>query len=355
MIEAEKPAPEIARAAIELVRPLYAVERQAKDVPADERLDLRQGWPRAGEASRVEGSLSLGRGRSGSPLGPLLQYFFTDHMLSHRRASQQTVDSYRDTFRLLLHFLQQSTGKEPASLRVGDLDAPAILSFLDHIEQQRKNQIQARNVRLAAIRSFFRLVALRDPASIQFVTRVLAIPLKRANKRLVGYLTRPEMDAILGVPDRKTWDGQRDYTLLLAFYNSGARVSELTSLKRSQIRLGATSFLHLHGKGRKERGSAMANNCPVFEAVAGGHAGTTRQSGVPERAWGDLVAGRSELRFAGRRAGGRENLPQPDDEARLAACPAPHHGDAPAAGWSRHHRGRTMAGPRKSGDNTDLR
>jgi integrase/recombinase XerD len=194
-----------------------------------------------------------GNALDSSPLGPLLQYFFTDHMLSHRRASQQTVDSYRDTFRLLLHFLQQRTGKEPASLRVGDLDAPAILSFLDHIEQQRKNQIQSRNVRLAAIRSFFRLVALRDPASIQFVTRVLAIPLKRADKRLVGYLTRPEMDAILGVPDRKTWDGQRDYTLLLTFYNSGARVSELTSLKRSQIRLGATSFLHLHGKGRKER------------------------------------------------------------------------------------------------------
>lgn len=194
-----------------------------------------------------------GNALDSSPLGSLLQYFFTDHMLSHRRASPQTVDSYRDTFRLLLRFLQQSTGKEPARLRVGDLDAPAILSFLDHVEQKRKNQIQSRNVRLAAIRSFFRLVALRDPAGIQFVTRVLAIPFKRADKRLVGYLTRPEMDAILGVPDRKTWGGQRDYTLLLTFYNSGARVSELTSLKRSQIRLGATSFLHLQGKGRKER------------------------------------------------------------------------------------------------------
>jgi len=85
------------------------------------------------------------------------------------------------------------------------------------------------------------------------VTRVLAIPLKRADKRLVGYLTRAEMDAILGVPDRKTWGGQRDYMLLLTFYNSGARVSEITSLKRSQVRLGATSFLQLHGKGRKER------------------------------------------------------------------------------------------------------
>ena len=185
--------------------------------------------------------------------GPLLQSFFTEHMLSDRRASQQTVDSYRDTFRLLLRFLQQTTGKQPASLRISDLDAPAILSFLDHIEQQRNNQIQSRNVRLAAIRSFFRLVALRDPASVHVATRVLAIPSKRSDKRLVGYLTRVEMDAILGAPDRTTWRGQRDYVLLLTFYNSGARVSEITALKRSQVRLGVTSFLQVHGKGRKER------------------------------------------------------------------------------------------------------
>jgi integrase/recombinase XerD len=186
-------------------------------------------------------------------VGPLLQSFFTEHMLSHRRASQQTVDSYRDTFRLLLRFLQQTTGKEPSRLQVADFDAPAILDFLDHIEQQRKNQIQSRNVRLAAIRSFFRLVAFRDPASVNVVTRVLAIPLKRTDKRLVGYLTREEMEALLAVPNRKTWSGQRDYTLLLTFYNSGARVSEITSLKRSQVQLGPTSFLELHGKGRKER------------------------------------------------------------------------------------------------------
>lgn len=190
---------------------------------------------------------------SATLVGPLLQSFFTEHMVSHRRASQQTIDSYRDTFRLLLRFIQHATGKEPASLRVGDLDAPAILSFLNHIEEQRKNQVQSRNVRLAAIRSFFRLVALRDPASVHLVTTVLAIPVKRANKRLVGYLTREEVDAILDIPDRKTWSGQRDYALLVTFYNSGARVSELTALKRDQIHFGATSFLELHGKGRKQR------------------------------------------------------------------------------------------------------
>lgn len=195
-------------------------------------------------------------------VGSLLRSFFTEHMLSHRRASQQTIDSYRDTFRLLLRFLNETTGKEPAVLRIADLDAPAILNFLDHVEQQRKNQIQSRNVRLAAIRSFFRLVALRDPASVDVVTRVLAIPLKRADKRLVGYLTRAEMEALLAVPDRTTWSGQRDYTMLLTFYNSGARVSEITSLKRNQVQLGPTSFLQLHGKGRKERA------IPIWQTTA---------------------------------------------------------------------------------------
>lgn len=94
---------------------------------------------------------------------------------------------------------------------------------------------------------------MRDPASVHIVTRVLAIPVKHADKRLVGYLTRAEVDAILDVPDRTTWSGQCDYALLLAFYNSGARVSEITSLKRNQIHFGATAFLELHGKGRKER------------------------------------------------------------------------------------------------------
>jgi integrase/recombinase XerD len=184
---------------------------------------------------------------------PLLQIFFTEHLISHRRASPQTVDGYRDTFRLLLEFLRQSKGKEPSALCLSDLDAPTILSFLDYLERERSNSIRSRNVRLAAIRAFFRLVALRDPASVNLATRVLAIPVKRADRRLVGYLTRPEIDAVLSAPDRTQWAGQRDYAMLLTMYNSGARVSEITSLQRRHIRIGSTSFLELHGKGRKER------------------------------------------------------------------------------------------------------
>ena len=187
-------------------------------------------------------------------LGPLIQYFFTQHLTAHKQVSLQTIGSYRDTFRLLLNHLNARLGKSPACMEVADLDAPAILEFLDHLEQQRGNQPRSRNARLTAIRSFFRVVALRDPASLAITTRVLAIPLKRTERRLVGYLTPHEMDAILAGPDTATWLGRRDHVLLLTMYNTGARASEIIQLRGEQIRLDAsTTYVQLHGKGRKER------------------------------------------------------------------------------------------------------
>jgi integrase/recombinase XerD len=186
-------------------------------------------------------------------VGPLLQAFFIDYLYGQKRASARTVESYRDTFRLLLQFLQQTTGKEPSALHTLDLDAPAILSFLDHLECQRNNQAQSRNVRLAAVRSFFRMAAIRDPGSVGVATRVLAIPVKRTDKRLLGYLTRQEMDALLNTHELSQWAGRRDHALLLMLYNTGARVSEMTRLQRTQVQFGTKSFVQFTGKGRKER------------------------------------------------------------------------------------------------------
>jgi site-specific recombinase XerD len=188
-----------------------------------------------------------------SPLAPHIQAFFTDHLCRHKRASPQTVASCRDSFRLLLTFVKETTGIEPSALAVADLDAPTLLAFLDPLEQQRGNAIRSRNIRLSALRTFFRFVALRNPESVAMVTRVLAIPIKREDKKLVGYLTRPEIDALLAAPDQSSWLGRRDHALLLTMYNSGARVSEITALKREQVVFGATTFLALHGKGRKDR------------------------------------------------------------------------------------------------------
>ena len=161
--------------------------------------------------------------------------------------------SYRDTFRLLLEFLHDTHGIEPSAAGIADLEVPVLLAFLDHLEYARHNAIRSRNLRLAAIRSFFRLVALRDPASVNQAARVLAIPVKRADRQVVKALSRAEIDAMLAVPELQHWSGRRDHALLLTLYNSGARVSELTALEQSQFSLGAQSFLQLHGKGRKER------------------------------------------------------------------------------------------------------
>jgi integrase/recombinase XerD len=186
-------------------------------------------------------------------IAPLVQAFFTHHLVCQRRASPHTVASYRDTFKLLIRHRSETTGRKPSDLTVEDLQAPAILEFLDNIERNRGNSIQTRNARLAAIRSFFRLVALRDPARIDLAAQVLAIPVKRADRRLIGYLTRPEMDAILATPSTQTWIGRRDYALLLTLYNTGARISEILALRQHHLAFGATSLLHLKGKGRKER------------------------------------------------------------------------------------------------------
>ena len=191
---------------------------------------------------------------TGSPLaGPLLQSFFTDHLLNHKCVSSQTVHAYRDVFRLLLNYIRDQTRIAPSDLQLSQIDADCILSFLDHLEHKRGNCARSRNARLAAIRSFFRFVALREPACVALATQVLAIPAKRADRLLVGYLTRPEIEAMLAVPDPSRWSGRRDHVLLLTLYNTGARVSEIATMRRSQFQRGSNNFICLKGKGRKER------------------------------------------------------------------------------------------------------
>lgn len=187
------------------------------------------------------------------PAASLVQAFFVEYLLNQKNASPRTVAAYRDAFRLLLRFIHETKGVQPAALSAADLDAPVILAFLDNIEQQRANCIRSRNARLAAIRSFFRFVQMQEPAGLAVASRVLAIPVKRTERKLVGYLTRSEIDAILSTADQTHWDGRRDHALLLTLYNSGARVSEIIGVRREDIALSAPASLKLHGKGRKER------------------------------------------------------------------------------------------------------
>lgn len=190
----------------------------------------------------------------------LVQDFFLRRLVAQRGASARTVESYRDAFELLLGFVEQRTGKPPSTFVLADLDAPLVLDFLDHLEIERGNTARTRNARLAAIHSFMRYAAVRDPASLPITARVLAIPAKRFDRPVLGYLTREQVAAILAAPDRGTWSGQRDAVLLATAYNTGARVSELIGLRVRDVLLDRQTAVHLHGKSRKQRAIPLWKN-----------------------------------------------------------------------------------------------
>lgn len=191
--------------------------------------------------------------RSSGSLAAPLEAFFTERLARDRQASTNTIAAYRDSFRLLLGFAQRRLGKQPSALAVTDLDAPLISAFLQDLERSRGNTARTRNVRLAAVHSFFRYLAVQDPAHSAVIQRVLSIPSKRFERRLIDFLTREEMEALVSAPDRKTWIGRRDHVLLLLALQTGLRVSELIGLCRADVELGPSAFVRCHGKGRKER------------------------------------------------------------------------------------------------------
>lgn len=199
---------------------------------------------------------------SPNPLPRLVQAFFCERLQEQRQMSPCTLASYRDTFRLLLKFIQQESKRLPAHQRLEDLDAPIILRFLSHLEKDRQNSPRTRNARLAAIRSFMHYVAHQEPAALALTARVLAIPTKRYERPKLDYLSQAEVHAILDAPDRSTWSGQRDRVLLGLLYNTGGRVSEIAGLSRADIQSGPPCLVQLHGKGRKQR------SLPVWKSTA---------------------------------------------------------------------------------------
>lgn len=187
----------------------------------------------------------------------LLESFFMDRLLRQRQVSPHTIASYRDTFRVLLQYAQQHLGKAPSVLTLPDLDTPFLGAFLDHLEQDRKNSARSRNVRLAAIHSFFRYVALHAPEHSALAQRVLAIPSKRYLRRTIDFLTPIEAAALLAAPDLKTWSGRRDRAVLLLAIQTGLRASELLGLRCQDIVLGPGAHVRCQGKGRKVRNTPL--------------------------------------------------------------------------------------------------
>lgn len=192
-----------------------------------------------------------------SLVAPTLEAFFTERLLVQRQASPHTVASYRDYWKLLLAYVQETTGTPPSKLDFSDLDAKRIGAFLDHLERERGLSARSRNVRLSAIRSFFSFAALWHPEHAETIRRVLAIPAKRGERTLVDFLVPAEVDALLAAPDRSRRIGRRDHALLVLAVQTGLRVSELAALRIEDVHLGTGAYVHCVGKGRRERATPL--------------------------------------------------------------------------------------------------
>jgi site-specific recombinase XerD len=182
----------------------------------------------------------------------LVRQFFVDYLLNQRAISPNTIASYRDAMLLFLDFAHERLGKPPSELRLVDISPDLLLAFLDDLEQRRSNSVHSRNLRLTALRAFLKFAEHRDVASLQAIEQALGVPMKRFERPLLGFLTREEMLAVIGEAG-STWTSQRDHLLLTLLYNTGARVSEIIAVRVADVVLEAAAYVHLHGKGRKQR------------------------------------------------------------------------------------------------------
>lgn len=191
---------------------------------------------------------------------PLVERYFGQRLITQKQASAHTIASYRDTFRLFLQFTRKRTGKSPSDLEFSDIDVDLIEAFLTDLEKCRRISARSRNLRLSALRSFFRFALYFEPAHAGRIQQILGIPAKRYDRTLVGFLTRPEVESLLAVPDCRTWNGRRDHALLLLAFQTGMRLSEITGLHRHDVQLNTGAHVRCLGKGRKERCTPLAAN-----------------------------------------------------------------------------------------------
>ena len=186
-------------------------------------------------------------------LAPHLAAFLREHLPHERMASPHTCATYAYSFQLLVCFAACRLNVKPCQLEIEQLDAPLVLAFLKHIESERHNSARTRNARLAAVNSLFRFLEYRLPSCLDQSRRIHAIPMKKTDEALIGYLTREEMLALINAPDPHTKFGIRDRAMLHLAFAAGLRVSELISLRLDHLDGLACSSIHVMGKGRRER------------------------------------------------------------------------------------------------------
>ncbi len=195
-------------------------------------------------------------------LGPWVRRFLLEHLVAERNLARNTQRSYRDTLTLLIPFVAGQWHQSVDRLRVTHISADLVRLFLTDLEQSRQCAITTRNQRLAAVHALARFVGEHSPEHIAWCGQIRSIPFKKANKTVIPYLDKPQMDALLGAPDRQTAQGRRDHALLLFLYNSGTRAQEAAQLLISELDLAGCS-VKIRGKGGKER------HCPLWPITIG--------------------------------------------------------------------------------------
>jgi integrase/recombinase XerD len=197
-----------------------------------------------------------------SSLAPWIRRFLLEHLVGERNLSQNTQKSYRDTLLLFLPFVAQTAGKSVDRLHIEDVSSDTLRRFLLELEQKRGCSVSTRNQRLAAVHALARFIGEHSPEHIDWLAQIRSIPFKKTSQPSLSYLEKDEIDALLGVPDRRTQRGAREHALLLFLYNSGARVSEAAHLTIADLELGSPPSVTLLGKGGKSR------RCPLWPQTA---------------------------------------------------------------------------------------
>lgn len=195
-------------------------------------------------------------------LAPWVRRFLLEHLVAERNLARNTQVSYRDTLTQALPFVARVATRPVDRLLVEDLSAKRIRAFLDHIEHDRGCGTLTRNHRLAALHSLARFIGTRSAEHVAWCAEVRGVPFKKASKTTIGYLDKPEVEALLRAPDRTTVLGQRDHALLLFLYNSGARADEAANLRAGNLMLGTSPAVRILGKGNKWR------ICPLWQITA---------------------------------------------------------------------------------------
>lgn len=195
-------------------------------------------------------------------IGVWIKRFLMEHLVGERNLARNTQASYRDTLALLLPFAGKRLKKAVDHLCIEDISADIIRDFLQYLERERDCSIVTRNQRLAAIHALSRFIGERSPEHVAWCSEIRDVPFKKTSKTTMTYLEKPEMDALLNAPDRRTEQGQRDYALMLFLYNTGARADEAAHITIGDLDLGSSPSVKINGKGGKIR------HCPLWSLTA---------------------------------------------------------------------------------------